>query len=133
MHELAHDLERHVAAVLVDEREVGREEGALVRRVLGLALQAAQPLVHLPFEEQRHLSERDLLAPNAVDQHVDAAPVEAFAHVGELERLFGVEFEDRDFDTVGGSMVAVQENMAMLPAADRAAIAAYLNAIPAID
>jgi len=35
-----------------------------------------------------------------------------------------------DFDTVGGSMVAVQENMAKLPAADRAAIAAYLKALP---
>ncbi len=36
-----------------------------------------------------------------------------------------------DFDTVGGTMVAVQENMAMLPADDRAAIAAYLKALPA--
>lgn len=35
-----------------------------------------------------------------------------------------------DFDTVGGSMVEVQKNMAMLPAEDRAAIAAYLKAIP---
>lgn len=35
-----------------------------------------------------------------------------------------------DFDTVGGSMVAVQKNMAMLPAADREAIAAYLKAVP---
>jgi len=38
-----------------------------------------------------------------------------------------------DFDTVGGDMVAVQENMAALPAEDRAAIAAYLKAVPAID
>ena len=36
------------------------------------------------------------------------------------------------FDTVGGSMVAVQENMAMLPKADREAIAAYLKSIPAV-
>lgn len=36
-----------------------------------------------------------------------------------------------DFDSVGGSMVEVQKNMAELPAADRAAIAAYLKAIPA--
>ena len=36
-----------------------------------------------------------------------------------------------DFDTVGGSMVKVQENMALLPDSDRAAIAAYLKAIPA--
>jgi len=38
-----------------------------------------------------------------------------------------------DYDTVGGSMVEVQENMALLPAADRAAIAAYLKAVPARD
>ena len=38
-----------------------------------------------------------------------------------------------EFDTVGGTMVAVQENMAMLPASDRAAIAAYLKAIPAVE
>lgn len=36
-----------------------------------------------------------------------------------------------DFDTVGGSMVKVQENMARLPAEDRAAIVAYLQAVPA--
>ena len=36
-----------------------------------------------------------------------------------------------DFDTVGGSMVEVQENMALLTAEDRAAIAAYLKAVPA--
>lgn len=38
-----------------------------------------------------------------------------------------------DFDTVGGSMVAVQENMAKLSTDDRQAIAAYLKAVPAID
>lgn len=35
-----------------------------------------------------------------------------------------------DYDTVGGSMVKVQENMARLTEDDRAAIAAYLKAIP---
>ncbi|TJW12637.1 MAG: c-type cytochrome [Mesorhizobium sp.] len=35
-----------------------------------------------------------------------------------------------DFDTVGGAMVDVQRNMAELAADDRAAIAAYLKAIP---
>ncbi|MFC1702041.1 cytochrome C, partial [Pseudomonadota bacterium] len=35
-----------------------------------------------------------------------------------------------DFDTVGGSMVEVQENMAQLTSEDRAAIAAYLKTIP---
>jgi mono/diheme cytochrome c family protein len=38
-----------------------------------------------------------------------------------------------EFDTVGGSMVAVQENMAMLPQADREAIAAYLKFVPATE
>jgi mono/diheme cytochrome c family protein len=37
-----------------------------------------------------------------------------------------------DFDSAGGSMVAVQENMAKLPAADREAIAAYLKAVAAV-
>jgi mono/diheme cytochrome c family protein len=35
-----------------------------------------------------------------------------------------------DFDTVGGSMVDVQKNIALLPDEDRAAIAAYLKAVP---
>ena len=35
-----------------------------------------------------------------------------------------------DFDTAGGTMVEVQENMARLPKDDLAAIAAYLKAIP---
>lgn len=38
-----------------------------------------------------------------------------------------------EFDTVGGTMVAVQENMAHLTSADREAIAAYLKSVPAID
>lgn len=38
-----------------------------------------------------------------------------------------------DFDTVGGTMVAVQENLAKLPTSDLDAIAAYLKAIPAIE
>ena len=38
-----------------------------------------------------------------------------------------------DFDTVGGSMVKVQENMALLSAEDRAAIAAYLKSIQPLD
>lgn len=36
-----------------------------------------------------------------------------------------------EFDSVGGSMVAVQKNLALLPKEDRDAIAAYLKAIPA--
>lgn len=37
-----------------------------------------------------------------------------------------------EFDTAGGSMVAVQENLAKLQESDRKAIAAYLKAIPAL-
>lgn len=36
------------------------------------------------------------------------------------------------FDSFGGSMVAVQESMAKLPAEDREAIAAYLKSVPAL-
>ncbi len=38
-----------------------------------------------------------------------------------------------DFDTAGGSMVEVQENLAMLAPPDLAAIAAYLKAVPPQD
>jgi mono/diheme cytochrome c family protein len=37
-----------------------------------------------------------------------------------------------EYDSVGGEMVHVQENMARLPARDREAIAAYLKAIPPV-
>lgn len=48
---------------------------------------------------------------------------------GDIEYYLASGFTP-DFDTVGSSMVEVQKNMAMLPAEDRAAIAAYLKAIP---
>jgi mono/diheme cytochrome c family protein len=38
-----------------------------------------------------------------------------------------------DFDSAGGNMVAVQENLAQLDSHDREAIAAYLKAVPASD
>lgn len=38
-----------------------------------------------------------------------------------------------DFDTLGGSMGSVQDNMAHLTTEDRAAIAAYLKSIPALE
>ena len=38
-----------------------------------------------------------------------------------------------DYDSVGGAMVEVQANMAKLTDADRAAIAAYLKAVPAVE
>ena len=38
-----------------------------------------------------------------------------------------------DFDTVGGSMVVVQENLAKLGGADREAIAVYLKAVPSVE
>jgi len=39
---------------------------------------------------------------------------------------------DPDFDSFGGSMVSVQENMAQLSPEDRAAIAAYLKSVPPV-
>jgi len=47
----------------------------------------------------------------------------------DLERYFRSGFTP-EYDTVGGSMVDVQENLARLGDADRAAIAAYLKAVP---
>ena len=38
-----------------------------------------------------------------------------------------------DYDSVGGSMAAVVSNLAQLPESDRAAIAAYLKAVPAVN
>jgi mono/diheme cytochrome c family protein len=38
-----------------------------------------------------------------------------------------------DYDTVGGSMVAVQENMSSLPSSDLEAIATYLKALPPVE
>jgi mono/diheme cytochrome c family protein len=38
-----------------------------------------------------------------------------------------------DFDVVGGSMSSVVTNLAQLPADDRAAVAAYLKAVPALE
>lgn len=48
---------------------------------------------------------------------------------GEIAEYLKTGFTP-DYDSVGGSMVEVQANLAMLPDADRAAIAAYLKAVP---
>lgn len=48
---------------------------------------------------------------------------------GDIENFLETGFTP-DFDSVGGSMVAVQRNMAKLRPEDRAAIAAYLKAVP---
>jgi mono/diheme cytochrome c family protein len=50
---------------------------------------------------------------------------------GDLVYYFESGFTP-DFDTTGGSMVAVQENLAKLPRSDLEAIAAYLQSIPAL-
>jgi mono/diheme cytochrome c family protein len=49
----------------------------------------------------------------------------------DIERYLGSGFTP-DYDTVGGSMAKVQENLAKLPDDDRAAIASYLKALPAL-
>jgi mono/diheme cytochrome c family protein len=51
---------------------------------------------------------------------------------GDIEYYLASGFTP-DFDTVGGSMVKVQENMALLSAEDRAAIAAYLKSVQPLD
>lgn len=48
---------------------------------------------------------------------------------GDIESFLETGFTP-DFDSVGGSMVAVQRNMAKLSLVDRAAIAAYIKALP---
>lgn len=50
---------------------------------------------------------------------------------GDLAYYFESGFTP-DFDTVGGAMVEVQANLAMLQAGDREAIAGYLKAIPPV-
>ena len=52
----------------------------------------------------------------------------------EIDIAYGLETGfTPGFDTFGDAMVAVQQNMAKLPAADRAAIAAYLKFVPPIE
>ena len=46
----------------------------------------------------------------------------------DIERYLKSGFTP-DYDTVGGSMTQVQENLARLPDSDRAAITAYLKAV----
>lgn len=52
--------------------------------------------------------------------------------LGDLTYYFETGFTP-DFDSVGGSMVDVQTNLAELPEEDREAIAAYLKAVPRQD
>ena len=52
--------------------------------------------------------------------------------IGEIADYLQTGFTP-DFDSVGGSMVSVQKNMAKLPRDDLEAIAAYLKAVPAIE
>lgn len=51
---------------------------------------------------------------------------------GDLAYYFETGFTP-EFDSVGGSMAAVQRNLAMLTPEDRAAMAAYLKAVPPRD
>ncbi len=52
--------------------------------------------------------------------------------VGDLAYYFETGFTP-EFDSVGGSMAAVQRNLAELDAGDRDAIAAYLKVVPPVD
>ena len=51
---------------------------------------------------------------------------------GEIAYYLGTGFTP-EFDTAGGEMAAVVSELAKLPDEDRAAIAAYLKAVPAIE
>ena len=49
-----------------------------------------------------HEKEEDLLSQESGGAWV----INAVAHVDELEAIFGVKFEERDFDTVGGLVIS---------------------------
>ena len=86
-------------------------------------LAGAESLEHSPGSDESSAGRIPNITPHA--DGIDGWSESDIAYA--LETGF-----DPDFDTFGGSMVEVQENMARLPAADRAAIAAYLRSIPAI-
>ena len=54
---------------------------------------------------EEHEGKQDLVQKEGGESWV----INAVAHVKELEALFGVEFEERDFDTVGGMVLAASE------------------------
>jgi magnesium and cobalt transporter len=54
------------------------------------------------IRDEHEPEEEELVQPGEDGSYL----INAVTHVGELERLFGVEFEDRDFDTVGGLVVS---------------------------
>ncbi|QPC88655.1 c-type cytochrome [Mesorhizobium sp. NBSH29] len=70
-------------------------------------------------------AEGDGIVPNISGGQGDFADWSAADIASYLETGFTPEF-----DSVGGAMVDVQKNMAKLTAEDRAAIAAYLKAVP---
>ncbi|MGR3501172.1 c-type cytochrome [Pseudaestuariivita sp.] len=59
-------------------------------------------------------------------------PDQLFWSAFDLEAYFESGFTP-EFDSAGGSMASVIENLAQLPASDRAALAAYVKALPAAD
>jgi magnesium and cobalt transporter len=50
--------------------------------------------------------EHDAEEPLVREEHDGSWVVDASAHVEELEQLFGVDFGERDFDTVGGLVIS---------------------------
>jgi len=54
------------------------------------------------IRDEHEQEEEDLIQRDADGSYV----VHATAHVGELEDRFGVEFDERDFDTVGGLVIS---------------------------
>lgn len=68
--------------------------------------------------------------PSGKGQIPDITPAGLGWSESELVEYFTSGFTP-DYDSVGGSMAAVVDNLAKLPASDREAIAAYLLALPA--
>jgi mono/diheme cytochrome c family protein len=67
--------------------------------------------------------------PNGEGRIPDITPTKLSWSASDIAYYFETGFKP-DFDTAGGHMVEVVENLAGLPTEDRQAIAAYLKALP---
>ena len=79
------------------------------------------------FTQERIFEPLGMSGTHFHDDHNTIVPNRAYGYAAV--RGGGYRISIPDFDVVGGSMVAVQENMARLPGSDRAAIAAYLKSM----
>ena len=82
-----------------------------------------------PYTAYTHLTAQDVTNLFAYMRTLPASDTPNIAHLVEY---FTSGFTP-DYDSVGGGMAEVVSNLAQLPQSDRAAIAAYLKAIPAVE